>query len=152
GYASVAEYREDFNSSWSDKVGALGSKLLELEQSRDKALGLDESPVLGPLVRGKYDAMRELVLVGSNAANLSELVVDNTKQFIQTGDPFVSIAQNEELNRYYDNTAARVEQTFTELGRNYSQEEQGVIAQVARGTVAGLPKMAVNLIPGAAIY
>ncbi len=152
GYTSLADYQKDFNTTWSDKVGWLGSKLLELEQAKDKLFGLDQSSVTGPLVRGKYDAMRELILVGSNAANLTQMAVSNTAQFIRTGDPFVSIAKNEELNRYYDGAANRVEQTFAELGRTYPQEEQNVVAEIARGTIAGVPKMAVNLIPGAAIY
>lgn len=152
GYGSLADYRKDFDNTWSDKVNWLGSKYLELEQSRDKLLGLENNSVLGPLVRGKYDAMRELIQVGANGANLAQMAVSETNQFLKTGNPFVTIASNEELSRYFDNGAARVEQTFTELGRNYSQQEQGVIAQIARGTVAGLPKIAVNLIPGAAIY
>jgi hypothetical protein len=131
GFDSVDAYRDDFNNSLSDTVGRAGTKVLEFEQARDKFLGLDDAPILGPLARGKYDAISELTLAGSNFA-----------QFIQSFEHFfVRISDDEELMRYYSNISARAEQTFTEQRRTYPQQENGLGNEILRGATASAPKV-----------
>ena len=149
---SVTEFRNRPDNSWSGKIAWLGEKLLAFEQAKDKALGLEQNSVLGPIMRGKYDAIRELTLIGSNAGQLAEMATTTARGAVQTGNLFYTIKGDEQQSLYFDSVVASSRAAFERTGRTYSAEEQSFAANFARGLVGGAPKMAVSMVPGAVIF
>ena len=149
---SVNDYRHRADNSLSGKLLGLGEQWLNAEQAKDKELGFDQNPILGPLVRGKYDAIREITQVVANGGELLEMGGTAFKKGIETGNLFYTLKDDAEQSRYFDAVADNSRAAFERTGRTYPQEEQSFAATFARGVVASTPKMAVSLVPGAALY
>jgi hypothetical protein len=148
GYATVKDYRMATQNTWATSAGKLGQALLEYEQDQDTAQGKSDHPVLGPLMRGKYDAIREVTQVVTNAIQLGEMAGTELKLFAQTGDLFVRLKDDPEVVRYFDQETERFSNVFDTMAKSYAEKEKDFVSQVARGFVANIPKAMMGLIPG----
>ncbi|RKH13042.1 hypothetical protein D7V97_06690 [Corallococcus sp. CA053C] len=151
GYASVKDYRDAFNNTLATRFANLGAEWVKNEQAADTELGKSQNPILGPLMRGKYDAMRELVQLGTNGLQVGEMFVTTAKLAVQKGDLLANIKNDPESVRYFDEESARFGSTFDALSKTYAEKEDTLAGQVARGFVASIPKALVSTIPGAAL-
>ncbi|WP_147443613.1 DUF3383 domain-containing protein [Corallococcus sicarius] len=151
GYGSVKDYRDAFNNTLATRFANLGAEWVKNEQTADTALGKSQHPILGPLMRGKYDAMRELVQLGTNGLQMGEMFTTTAKLAYEKGDLLANIKNDPESVRYFDEETARFGATFDALSKTYAEKEDTIAGQVARGFVASIPKALVSTIPGAAL-
>ncbi|RYZ38773.1 MAG: hypothetical protein EOO71_22605 [Myxococcaceae bacterium] len=144
GFGSVKAYRDDFQNTPATWVSNLVSEWVKNEQQWDLTQGKSQDPILGPLMRGKYDAMREIGQVATNLTQLGEMMAQEGKQFLQTGNLLTTLNDNPEVVRYFDAESERFGNTFDALAKTYAEKEDTVMGQVARGFVGSIPKVAVS--------